>query len=87
MTTENDTPMTSEEWVDSIESLCQSKAEEFRLVGYEYVSGKDIWECVSEKYAKTGEPMMHQVVNDILSLKVIKFMNFMTISAYKGTHF
>ncbi|MFB9327218.1 post-transcriptional regulator [Paenibacillus aurantiacus] len=79
--------MTEEEWARSIESLCESKAAEFRMIGYEYVTGKEIWECVSEKYAKTGEPAMHQVVNDILSLKVTKFMNFLTISAYKGTHF
>ncbi|TYP73822.1 post-transcriptional regulator [Paenibacillus methanolicus] len=79
--------MTEEEWVHSIESLCESKAAEFRMIGYEHVTGKEIWECISEKYAKTGEPAMHQVVNDILSLKVTKFMNFLTISAYKGTHF
>lgn len=79
--------MTEEEWVLSIESLCESKAAEFRMIGYEHVTGREIWECISEKYAKTGEPAMHQVVNDILSLKVTKFMNFLTISAYKGTHF
>ncbi|AZN42259.1 post-transcriptional regulator [Paenibacillus albus] len=86
MTGDNE-PLTSEEWVESIEHLCQSKAEEFRMIGYEHVSGSDVWECVNDRYKKTGQPAMHQVVNDILSLKVTKFMNFMTISAYKGTHF
>lgn len=80
-------PMTAEEWASTIEYLCTSKAEEFRLFGYEYVTGEEVWKCVSDKYAKTGEPAKHQVVNDILSLKVTKFMNFMTLSAYKGTHF
>ncbi|WP_258881649.1 post-transcriptional regulator [Paenibacillus sp. sptzw28] len=84
---DEDTPMTTEEWNATIESLCDSKAAEFRLVGYEHVTGKEIWECVSDKYAKTGEPAMHQVVNDILSLKVTRFMNFMTLNAYRGTHF
>lgn len=85
--TSEEQPLSSEEWVASIEHLCNSKAEEFRMIGYEHVTGNDIWECVNAKYAKAGQPAMHQVVNDILSLKVTKFMNFMTISAYKGTHF
>ncbi|HUC91337.1 MAG TPA: post-transcriptional regulator [Paenibacillus sp.] len=79
--------MTDEELNGTIESLCESKAEEFRLLGYEHVSGKEIWECVSDKYHKNGTPALHQIVNDILSLKVTAFMNFMTLSAYRGTHF
>lgn len=87
MENEEERPMTDEEWATTIEHLCVSKAEEFRLIGYEYVTGEEVWHCVNDKYAKTGQPAMHQVVNDILSLKVTKFMNFMTLSAYKGTHF
>ncbi len=79
--------MTDEELSELIESLCESKAEEFRMIGYEHVSGKEIWQCVSDKYIKTGQPALHQIVNDILSLKVTQFMNFMTLSAYRGTHF
>ncbi|WP_338042382.1 post-transcriptional regulator [Paenibacillus alba] len=70
-----------------IESLCLSKVEEFVLLGYEHVSGKDIWDCVSDKYRKTGVPSLHQIVNDILSLKSTQFMNWMTISMYKGAQF
>ncbi|EXX85256.1 hypothetical protein BG53_09025 [Paenibacillus darwinianus] len=79
--------MTDEELNATIESLCESKMEEFRLLGYEHVSAKQIWECVSDKYHKNGTPALHQIVNDILSLKVTAFMNFMTLSAYRGTHF
>ena len=79
--------MEDEELSRMIEELCISKAEEFHLIGYEHVSGQEVWECVSEKYKKTGLPELHELVNDILSLKVMKFMNFMTISAYKGTSF
>lgn len=79
--------MTDEELSRMIEELCNSKAEEFHLIGYEHVTGQEVWECVSEKYKKTGQPELHEMVNDILSLKVMKFMNFMTISAYKGTPF
>lgn len=85
---EPDTADTAEELSDQardemIESLCNSKAEEFHLVGYDQVTGKDIWECVSDKYHKTGTPPLHQLVNDILSLKVTQFMNFITMSMYR----
>src|SRR5262249_22333692 len=70
-----------------IESLCLSKVEEFIMLGYEHVSGKDIWDCVSDKYRKTGIPQLHQIVNDILSLKSTQFMNWMTLSVYKGAQF
>ncbi|MGG1635536.1 hypothetical protein BK120_28240 [Paenibacillus sp. FSL A5-0031] len=79
--------MADEELNRMIEELCNSKAEEFHLIGYEHVTGQEVWECVSQKYNKSGQPELHELVNDILSLKVMKFMNFMTISAYKGTQF
>ncbi|MDK8181171.1 post-transcriptional regulator [Paenibacillus sp. UMB4589-SE434] len=72
---------------EDVELLCQSKAEEFHLIGYEHVTAAEVWECVSEKYKKSGEPAVHEVVNDILSLKVTKFMNYMTMSAYRGSPF
>lgn len=67
-----------------IENLCKSKAEEFRMLGYEHVTGQDIWECVSDKYQKTGVPALHKIVNDILSLKTTQFMNWMTLQVYRG---
>ncbi|MBA9088272.1 hypothetical protein FHR92_004768 [Fontibacillus solani] len=72
---------------EAIETLCQSKAEEFRLIGYEHVTGSDIWACINQKYEKNGFPPLHQLVNDILSLKATQFMNYMTISAYRGSRF
>ncbi|WP_328803621.1 post-transcriptional regulator [Paenibacillus puerhi] len=68
-----------------IEEICISKAQEFRMLGYEYVTGSEIWECVSDKYRKQGMPALHRIVNDILSLKVTSFMNWMTMSAYKDS--
>jgi hypothetical protein len=69
---------------EMIEELCLSKAEEFHLIGYGQVSGADIWECVNDKYHKKGMPALYEVVNDILSLKVTQFMNFITLSMYRG---
>ncbi|WP_160034389.1 post-transcriptional regulator [Paenibacillus sp. An7] len=79
--------MDAHELENAIELLCCSKAEELQLVGYQYVTSKDVWNCVSRKYEKQGIPPLHQLVNDILSLKATSFMNFMTISAYRGSSF
>ncbi len=66
-----------------IEELCKSKAEEFQLMGYGSVTGKEVWKCISAKY-QAGQPPLHQIVNDILTLKVTTFMNWITLNAYKG---
>ena len=73
----------AQELNELIERLCDSKAEEFRMLGYEQVTGVDIWNCVNEKYKKEM-PALHQVVNDILSLKVTRLMNWMTMNAFRG---
>ncbi|RXZ84502.1 hypothetical protein EBB07_00320 [Paenibacillaceae bacterium] len=92
LTTDREPEQEAEQFTDAelnewIEVLCLSKADEFRLIGYEHVTGKEVWACVSDKYAKHGQPPLHRIVNDILSLKVTQFMNFMTMSAFRGTHF
>lgn len=76
--------LTEEQLNKVVEELCISKAEEFTMLGYENVTGKDIWECISDRYKK-GMPLLHQVVNDILSLKTTQYMNWMTMTVvYKG---
>ena len=74
-------------WDNMIKELCSSKAEELQLVGYEHVSPEEVWACVSAPYVKKGMPELHQLVNDILSLKPTKFMNFLMINAYKQDPF
>lgn len=66
-----------------IESLCESKAAEFRMLGYSQVTGEDIWKCVRERYKENEDFKLHQVVNDILSLKAVHFMNWLMMRAYK----
>lgn len=63
---------------------CESKADEFRMLGYEHVTGEEVWDCVVERYARKDKPRLHQAVNDILSLKTTQFMNWMTLSVFKG---
>lgn len=84
---EHEQILTEFELNEVIENLCNSKVEEFILLGYDHVSGKEIWDCVSDRYRKTGIPALHQIVNDILSLKSTQFMNWMTMSAFKGAQF
>ncbi len=74
----------TEELNREIEQLCNSKVEEFAFMGYENITGKEIWQCVSEKYDKDYFPSLHKIVNDILTLKVTTFMNWMTLQAYKS---
>lgn len=62
-----------------IEQLCVSKADEFHQLGYDQITGLDIWNCVSSKYKEL--PPMHKLVNDILSLRTNKFMNWLLIKA------
>lgn len=76
-----------EEMKRMIRELCDSKADEFRMLGYDSVTGQDVWNCVSDKYIKLGKPLLHKMVNDILSLKVTTLMNWMTLSIYKGAQF
>jgi hypothetical protein len=80
----NDTanePLDEQTLNEMIESICVSKAEEFHMLGYESVTGKDVWDCVSSKYKEL--PPLHRIVNDILSLRVTGFMNWMTLSVWK----
>jgi hypothetical protein len=81
---ETEQPLDDKELEGHIRSLCESKAAEFKMLGYEHVTGVEIWDCVSDKYAKTGVPPVYKMVNDILSLKITQFMNWMTMQAYKG---
>ncbi|OXS57967.1 hypothetical protein B1A99_15135 [Cohnella sp. CIP 111063] len=85
-TTENESGLNEDELNDTIAQLCRSKAEEFHLIGYEQVTGADVWECVSDKYHKKGIPPLHEIVNDILSLKVTQFMNYITLNMYRGEY-
>ena len=75
--------MTEEEISEEMHILCESKAEEFQWIGYQNVTAEDVWECVQSRYAKTGEPPLHRLVNDILSLKVTQLMNHLTMNAWK----
>ena len=52
---ENEEKLQDTELNAMIEQLCESKADEFHLIGYDQVTGADVWECVSDKYHKKGK--------------------------------
>lgn len=75
--------LNDEELTQELERLCRSKAEELKMLGYEQVTGVDVWNCIAAKYKK-GMPPLYELVNAILSLKPSAFMNWLMINAYKS---
>lgn len=62
--------------------ICEAKAEEFRLLGYEKVTGPQVWECAVSRIK--GRVALHDLVGTVLGLQVQQFMTFTTMNAYKG---
>ncbi|MGZ4112449.1 MAG: post-transcriptional regulator [Tumebacillaceae bacterium] len=79
---EEKTHLTEQELNEEIAEICNSKAEEMHMLGYEQVTGADVWNCVSSKYKK-GLPPLHRLINDILTLKSTQFMNWLMMNAYR----
>ncbi|MBX5437110.1 MAG: hypothetical protein IRZ33_07825 [Alicyclobacillaceae bacterium] len=61
--------------------LCEVKAEEFRLLGYETVTGEDVWHCV--RGMLKGNVPLHRMVEAVLGLQVGTFMTHATMNAYR----
>jgi hypothetical protein len=63
----------------------QSKLEEFRLLGYDTVTEKDLWGYLTKKKWKkvNEETRLHQIVQDIMGVKVSDYLSFATIKAYR----
>lgn len=67
----------------------QSKLEEFQILGYRDISEPQLWEyLLKKKWKKVKEEMkLHQVIQDIFSIKVSDYLNYVTIESYKSTEF
>jgi len=72
----------ADELYEQVSELCESKAEEFGMLGYDNITAADVWQCVFSSYKTL--PAMHVLVNDILSLKITKYMNWVMINMYKN---
>ena len=62
--------------------LCVAKAEEFHFLGYQEATAAQVWQCVLS--TAKGKLALHEWVARILGLRIAPFMNFMTLSAYRG---
>ncbi|MGC5327987.1 post-transcriptional regulator [Brevibacillus sp. SYSU BS000544] len=79
----NKDALNKEAMFEELAEICESKAEEFAMLGYDNVTGQDIWDCVFGSYKEI--PLKHKLVNDILSLKPNKYMNWLMINMYKNS--
>ncbi|HLU23860.1 MAG TPA: post-transcriptional regulator [Bacillaceae bacterium] len=66
--------------------VIDSKLEEFTLTGYGKVNKQDLWGFLTKKkWQKPKEGIrIHELVADILSVKIGEFMNYATVEAYKA---
>lgn len=71
-----------------IQPVVSSKMEEFHMLGYEEVTENDLLSYLEmKKWKKERELSLHQVVNDILSVKITQVMSYVTIESYKSDMF
>ncbi|WP_018661045.1 post-transcriptional regulator [Heyndrickxia acidiproducens] len=74
-------------YYDELLPVLESKAEEFKVVGYGAVGVRELWRYLEKKVWKkvqNGDARMYSLVSDILSIKAGDFMNFMTMEAYRS---
>ena len=76
--------MSSAQAKQTIQELCQSKADEFKWFGYEQATAHDIWLCVSGRYKKNQQVTLNGLISSILTLKPLDWMNWTTMSAWKS---
>ncbi|PLR78026.1 post-transcriptional regulator [Bacillus sp. V3-13] len=72
-----------------IKPALHSKLDEFKLLGYETITEHELWDyMVKKKWKKTREDILiHEIVQDILSVKVNEYMSFATVEAFKQADF
>ncbi len=70
-----------------VQPALASKLREFRLLGIDSVTEKDLWEfLVKKKWKKVKEEMrLYEIIQEILSVKASDYISYATIEAYKTT--
>lgn len=68
-----------------VQPALESKASEFRVLGYETITPDEIWTYLIEKKWRRLKENIHlyEVVADILALKVGDYMNYATVEAFR----
>lgn len=77
--------LTVKEWKPQVKHVLESKADEFRAMGYSQASGEDVWECLVQKVWK-GNPKkrIHELVQDILHLGSNIYLSYLTVKSYEN---
>jgi Post-transcriptional regulator len=77
---------TFEQYRHTLLPALHSKREEFILLGYKDVKVEQLWNYMKVKKWKNEESrMLHQLVNDILSVGVGEYMHYATMEAFKDS--
>ena len=74
-------------WKIKVEPVLESKADEWRMLGYERASKEDVWNIFIARLPRIEVPeriRFHWIVAEIFHLKTHDYMNWLTISAYKA---
>jgi len=79
----------NEDFRTQVQPALKSKLEEFRLLGIDSVSEQGLWEfLIKKKWKKVKHEMkIYEMIQDILSVRVSDYLNFVTIESYKTSEF
>lgn len=71
---------------ETVRPFLKSKLEEFVLYGYDSVKEEELWAFMKSKTwrKEREEKQLHQIVSDILGVKVGDYMNYATVEAFKA---
>ncbi|MDR4948712.1 post-transcriptional regulator [Neobacillus cucumis] len=72
-----------------VQPVLKSKLEEFRLLGVDSVTEQGLWEyLIKKKWKKVKHEMrLYEMIQEILSVKVSDYLNYVTIESYKTSEF
>ncbi|SFE27275.1 post-transcriptional regulator [Alteribacillus iranensis] len=75
-----------EVWKEEADPALQSKLDEFELLGYTKADKEEIWKFTVEKIKKKETPVrLHELINEILKIRLNEYMNKITIASYKDS--
>jgi len=74
-----------EDWKPLIHRVIESKAAEFRLLGYGDATTEAVWNCLLKKVWRKEKVMkLHQVVEDVFHLSGHHYMSYITMETYQS---
>ncbi|OCA91227.1 post-transcriptional regulator [Bacillus sp. FJAT-27225] len=78
-----------DQYRDKLFPVLESKLEEFRLLGNDSISEEALWGyLIKKKWKKDkGEKLLHELVQDVLTVKISDFISYATMETYKESPF